>query len=145
MTVRWGPTLIKRRVWVNTWRHWRLLSSQWITVETVFKAENCPLPHMSAVWGLDKDGPLQNRETGLPGSNQHKAAGESAEIECGAFVITALSGHSGHEMKSRINQEVISLMKGGINQLKCAISLTIHWFLSWWMCYKLVESVKEKG
>lgn len=42
--VWWVPAPIKRRVWVNTWRHCRLLSSQGITVETVFRAENCPPP-----------------------------------------------------------------------------------------------------
>lgn len=36
-------------------------------------------------------------------------------------------------MNSKINQEVIPLMKRGINQLKCAISLTIHRFLSWYV------------
>lgn len=110
---------------------------------------------MSPAWGLDKDGPLQNRETELPGSNGGEATRESAEIEgCTLpFVITALTGHSSHEMNSRINQEVIPLMKGGINQLKCAISLTIHRFLSWWMCGTVqmsgvssdAETVKEKG
>lgn len=60
------PPPIKRRVWVNTWRHRRLLSSQWITAETVFNAENPhhPKSHpqptpISPAWGLDKDSELR--------------------------------------------------------------------------------------
>lgn len=88
-----------------------------------------PTP-ISPAWGLDKDGSLQSRETGLSDSNGGKATGESTEIQrcTPPFVITVLTGHRGQGMNSKINQEVIPLMKGGINQLKSAILLSIDFY-----------------
>lgn len=47
----------------------------------------------------------------------------SGGLEGSSFVITMATGD---KMRRIINQNLIPLIKGGIHQLKCAISLTSH-------------------
>lgn len=58
----------------------------------------------------------------------------SGGLEDSRFVIIAVAGH---KMKRIINQNLIPLIKGGIHQLECAISLTSHRLLSGQMCRSL--------
>lgn len=63
-------------------------------------------------------------------------------LEGNSFVITTATGH---KMKRIINQNLIPLIKGGIHQLKCAISLTSHRLLSGQMCCSLLMVTHGSG
>lgn len=66
----------------------------------------------------------------------------SGGLEGNSFVITTATGH---KMKRIINQNLIPLIKGGIHQLKCAISLTSHRLLSGQMCCSLLMVTHGSG
>lgn len=66
----------------------------------------------------------------------------SGGLEGSSFVITTAIGH---KMRHIINQNLIPLIKGGIHQLKCAISLTSHRFLSGQMCCSLLMVMHRSG
>lgn len=76
------------------------------------------------------------------GSRVLTKGGASGGLEGSSFVSTAATGH---KMKRIINQNLIPLIKRGIHQLKCAISLTSHRLLSGQMCCSSLMVTRGSG